>query len=112
MSQEQLGMKRISGIGFVAAFGLMTMSSSISSQSITTMNSIPNYHHEAYNYSLNDGTVCNSSMLSRQAVGDIVSMEKRFDFVQCHEKIKVNFEITKITKHISNFDFEEEYEEI
>ena len=51
-------------------------------------------------------------MLSRQAVGDIVSFEKRADFVQQHEKINVNLQITKITRHISSFEFEEEYGEI
>ncbi len=60
----------------------------------------------------NDNTMSNSSMLSRQAVGDIVSVEKKADFVQQHEKINVNLQITKITKHVSSFEFEEEYEEI
>lgn len=47
-------------------------------------------------------------MLSRQAVGDIVSVEKKTDFVQQHEKINVNLQITKITKHISSFEFKED----
>lgn len=75
MSQEQVGIKRIPGIGVVAAFGLLTMS-------------------------------------SRQAVGDIVSNEKKSDFVQQHEKINVNLQIAKITRYVSNFEYEEEYEEI
>lgn len=112
MPQEQMGLKRIPGIGVVAAFGLITMSSSIASHSLTTMNIQPDYYYEAFNYSLADNTVCNSSMLSKQAVGDIVSVEKKADFVQQHEKINVNLQIAKISKHISNFDFEEEFEEI
>ena len=112
MSQEQMGLKRIPGIGVVAAFGLLTMSSSIASQSLTTMNIRPDYYYEAYNYSLSDNTVCNSSLLSRQAVGDIISVDKKADSIQQHEKINVNLQITKISKHISNFDFEEEFEEI
>lgn len=111
MPQEQIGLKRIPGIGVVAAFGLITMSSSIASHSLTTLNVQPDYY-EAHYYSLADNTVCSSSMLSRQAVGDIVSMEKKAEFVQQHEKINVNLQITKIAKHISNFDFEEEFEEI
>lgn len=39
-------------------------------------------------------------------------MEKEIDFVQKHKKVKVNLQIIKITKHISNFYFDEEYEEI
>ena len=112
MPQEQMGLKRIPGIGVVAAFGLITMSSSIASQSLTTMNIHPDYYYEAHNYSLSDNTVCNSSLLSRQAVGDIISVDKKADSVQQHEKINVNLQITKISKHISNFDFEEEFEEI
>ena len=112
MPQEQIGLKRIPGIGVVAAFGLITMSSSILSQSLTTMNIQPDYYFEAHNYSLAENTVCNSSTLSRQAIGDIVSIGKKTDFVQQHEKINVNLQITKISKHTSNFDFEEEFEEI
>ncbi len=112
MSQEQVGIKKVPGIGIVAAFGLLTMSSSIASNSFTTMNVSPDCYYEVHNYINNDNTVCNSSMLSRQAVGDIVSFEKRADFVQQHEKINVNLQITKITRHISSFEFEEEYGEI
>lgn len=112
MSQEQNGIKRIQGIGVVAAFGLLTMSSSIASNSFITMNISPACNYEMHNYIYNGNTVCNSSMLSRQAVGDIISVEKKTDFVQQHKKINVNLEITKITKHVSSFEFEEEYEEI
>ena len=107
MLQEQGGIKRISGIGVVAAFGLLTMSSSFSNNSFTTLNVRPDYYYEAHNYINNDNTV-----LSRQAVGDIVSVEKKADFTQQHEKINVNLQITKITRYVSNFEFEEEYEEI
>ena len=31
------------------------------------------------------------------------------DFVQQHDRINVNLQITKIHKHVSNFEFEEEY---
>lgn len=111
MPQEQNGLKKISGIGVVAAFGLITMSSSIASQSLTTLNIRPDCY-EAHNYSLANNTVCNSSLLSRQAIGDIISVDKKADFVQQHEKINVNLQITKISRHISSFDFEEEFEEI
>lgn len=112
MPQEQIGLKRIPSIGIVAAFGLITLSSSIASHSFTTVNKRPDYYYEAHNYTLTDNTICTSSLLSRQAVGDIISIDKKADFVQQHEKINVNLQITKISKHISNFDFEEEFEEI
>lgn len=112
MPQEQNGIKIIQGFGVVAAFGLLTMSSNIACNSYTTMNIRPAYYYEGQNYINNNNTVCNSSILLKQAVGDIVSVEKKADFVQQHEKINVNLQITKITKHVSNFEFEEEYEEI
>lgn len=112
MPQEQNGIKIIQGIGVVAAFGFLPMSSSIAGNSSITMNTSPPYYYEAHSYINNDKNVCNSSMLSKQAIGDIVSVEKRADFVQQHEKINVNLQITKITKHVSSFEFEEEYEEI
>ncbi len=112
MPQEQNGIKIIQGFGVVAAFGLLTMSSNIACNSYTTMNIRPAYYYEGQNYINNNNTVCNSSILLKQAVGDIVSVEKKADFVQQHEKINVNLQITKITKHVSSFEFEEEYEEI
>lgn len=110
MPQEQWGLKKISSI--VAACGLLTMSSSNAIPSSTTIQTVPAYYCELHNYSLLDHAICNSSMLSKRAVGDIVSMEKKTEFVQQHEKTNVNLQIIKITKHVSNFDFEEEYEEI
>lgn len=112
MPQEQNGIKFIQGFGVVAAFGLVTMSSNIACNSYTTMNIRPAYYYEGQNYINNNNNVCNSSILLKQAVGDIVSVEKKADFVQQHEKINVNLQITKITKHVSSFEFEEEYEEI
>lgn len=112
MSQEQSGLGKISGLGVVAAFGLITMSSSLVDKSITTLSISPPFHYEKLGYFYGEETVYNSSMLSKQAIGDILSFDKGVDFVQKHEKIKVNLQITRISKHISNFDFEDEYEEI
>lgn len=61
---------------------------------------------------MDDYTVCNSSVFSREKAGDIVSIEKRSYFVQQHETININLQITKLTKHVSSFEFEEKYEEI
>ncbi len=107
MLKKQIGLKR-----FVATCGLITMSSSISSQSFTAMDMGSDYYYKTYNYSFTDKNICNSSMLSKQAIGDIPSFEKKADFVKKHENINVNLQITKISKHVSHFDFEEEFEEI
>lgn len=112
MPHEQNGLKKMSGIGVVAAFGLITMSSSITSQSLTTMDMKYGYYYEANNYLLTDNTICSSSELSKRAVGDIILNEKKMDFVSQRKKINVNLQVMKISKYVSNFDFEEEFEEI
>ncbi len=112
MLQEQSGLKRISGISVVAAFGLITMTSNISSQSLATLNTKPAYYYETHNYLLTDNTACNSSTLSQHAVGDIVLPDGKSDFVQQHDKVNVKLQISRIYRHLSNFEFEEEFEEI
>lgn len=112
MPQEQMSFMKISGFGVVAAFGLLTMSSNLSDASVTSMNIKPEYFCEAPGYFNGEETVYNSSMLFKQAIGDIVSLDRVSEFVQRHDKISVNLQITKITKHVSSFDFEDEYEEI
>ena len=111
MPQEQGGIRKISGIGVIAAFGLLTMSSRMTNSSSTT-GTTDAYCYESHNYINNENTVSNSSLLSKQAVGDIVSLEKSVEFVQQHKTVNTKLQIVKITKHVSNFDFDEEYEEI
>lgn len=112
MPHEQMSFMKISGLGVVAAFGLLTMSSNLSAVSLTSMNIKPAYFYESLGFFNGEETVCNSSMLSKQAIGDIVSFDRVSGFVQRHERINVNLQITRITKHVSSFDFEDEYEEI
>ncbi len=112
MPHEQMSFMKISGVGVVAAFGLLTMSSNSSDASVTSMDIKPGYFYEAPGYFIGEETVYNSSMLSKHAIGDIVLLDKASEFVQKHDRISVNLQITKITKHVSSFDFEDEYEEI
>ncbi len=112
MPQEQMSFMKYSGVGVVAAFGLLTMSSTLPDISVTSMSIKPDYFYEASANVFGEGTVCNSSMLSEKAVGDIVSFDRVSEFMQIHDKINVNLQITRITKHVSCFDFEDEYEEI
>lgn len=111
MRKEQVEPRRKSSIVFMAAFGMITMSSNINS-SFTTMNLQPSHYYEARNYLDSQDTVCHSSTLSKKVVGDIVSVGKSSDFIKHCEKIDVKLQITKITKYVSSFEFEEEYEEI
>ena len=112
MSQEQTNFKWISGVGVVAAFGLFTLSSNYPLKNIETMSVYPEYRYEASRFNCFENTVCNSSLFSSKAFGDIIVSENNNDFMQTHKKIHVNIKVQKIKKHVSSFDFEEEYEEI
>ena len=107
MPHEQTSFMKISGFGVVAMFGLLTMSSNLSDTSVTSMNIKPDFY-EAPGYFNGEETVYNSSMLSKQAIGDIVSFDRVSEFVQRHERISVNLQITRITKHVSSFEFADE----
>lgn len=106
MSHDQISFMKYSGVGVVAAFGVLTMSSSLPYVSVASMNPVSIFS-ETSGCFIGEETICNSSMLSNQAIGDIVS-----EYVKQLDKIKVNLQITKITKHLSHFDFEDEYEEL
>ena len=46
-------------------------------------------------------------------MGDIVSVnEEKSAYEVKHEKLNVTLNIEKVTKYVSHFEFEEEYEEI
>ena len=106
MSQRQIGINKKSSISIVAVFGLLTMSSSVVSNSCANLNINKDYLS-------NENNLCNSSILSKQVIGDIVSAnEEKADYEVKHEKINVTLNIEKVTKHVSHFEFEEEYEEI
>ena len=112
MPQEQIGLKRISEFGFMAAFGLITMSSSITDNLSITTNKKPINFSNSPVYVYNEQSLFNSSMLSEKAIGDIILHDNVSSVEHTQKSINVNLHITKIRKHISHFDFEEEFEEI
>jgi len=113
MVQKQINSHLISNIGIFAAFGVLTMSSSFTATSNSTLNSsVSLFFESAYTYN-NTGDLCSSLMQKSNQMGDIlVASNLNEEFVQEHKKINVNLQITKINKHVSNFDFDDEYEEI
>ena len=111
MAQDQSSIKRLSGVGIVATFGFVTLSSGIN-HSITSTAMGPDYRYEAQGFFNSEDPLCNSSMLSKQSVGDIVLPSEKEEVFKEHEKIDVVLKITKISKHVSSFDFEDDYEEI
>ena len=55
-----------------------------------------------------------SSSLGEQAGGDILINQNDIsdNYLIRHKRRSVQLQITKVSKHVSKFDFEEEYEEI
>ena len=110
MRQDQSGLKRLSDVGIVFAFGLITMSSNIANSSIAT-NTVPNYtNYSCLSYS--DETVCNSALLTSSAIGDIVTFDNDRSLEHRRRKITANMYVTKVVKHTSFFDFDDVYEEL
>ena len=113
MQQNHNNIKSVSGFVVVAAFGLLTLSSSFADHSSSTAYITPYTYIQNRNaLDKTEMDICLSSALSNRAVGDIVKTEYEDGMIQQHKKLAVNLTIVKMERHISNFDFEEEFEEI
>ena len=110
-------MSKMSGLGLsvLTVFSVASLSSSNVIGGSITSNIINPYYYESVSI-INDGKgeLCLSSDLNEQVVGDILKDKvDAFDnYLPRREKRTVQMQITKITKHVSKFDFEEVYEEI
>ena len=116
MLQEAYDKKRISGIG--VGVGMVTFLSSASMSSELYANSQTVGINSAYVYEgisfVNDkeGDMCISSLSSNMLRGDIVDNTEKLAFKQKRERKAVEIQVTHVSKHISRFDFEDEYEEM
>ena len=63
---------------------------------------------------INDFRLCSSPKLNEYATGNILSMRNDMEenFFAQHTRQTVQLQITSISRHISKFDFDEEYEEL
>ena len=109
-------MNKMSGLGLsvLTVFSVASLSSNVVGGSITS-NVINPYYYESVSV-INDGSgeLCLSSGLSEQVVGDILTDKNDVsdNYLLRRERKNVQLKITNITKHVSKFDFEEDYEEI
>ena len=99
--------------------GVLTITSIASLSNPTTFDLTTSgsrqYSYEAISYiDMEQGDLCVSSELSDFAIGDRVLENENPELfvVNKHKTIEVKLRITEIKKHVSNFDFDEEYEEI
>lgn len=108
-------MKKMSGLrlSVLTVLGVTSLSSNVVGS--YTSNVANSYCYEAVSV-INDecGELCLSSNLSEQVVGDVWSNRSSIEenYWIKHEKKAVQLQITNISKHVSKFDFEEEYEEL
>lgn len=114
MLPETYYKKKLSGIGIgvVTFLSLASMSSNAYSSSVT-MGTNNEYVYEGISFvNDNEGDMCVSSVSSDMFKGDIVRDSEISDFMQKRERKAIEIQITRVSKHISKFDFEDEYEEI
>ena len=116
MLQEAYDKKKLSsigiGVGVVTFLSLASMSSNMCNNSIT-MGTNGEYIYEGISYvNDNEGDMCISSEMSNMFRGDVVKNSDIIDFVHRREKKIIEIHVTRVSKHISTFDFEDEYEEI
>lgn len=109
-------MNKVSGLGLsvLTVFSVASLSSNIVGGSITSNVVNPCFYESVSVISDGCGELCLSSNLSDQVTGDVVTDRNDVidNYLLRHGKKKVQLQITSITKHVSRFDFEEDYEEI
>lgn len=112
--QDTYNVKKVS-VGVITFLSLATVStSSIHGTSSLTSGMPDTYSYDsAYVINDNQGEFCLSSSLSDQTTGDIILAPENNDLIPIsHNSMSAKLYIKEVQKHISNFDFEDEYEEI
>ena len=99
-------------IGAVTVLGVASM---FQSGIIDFSSNIPSAFYYDSASTLNDcnGLVSSSSELQNNTTGDIIiKTNQMVDMLGYRKKIDIRLRINEVRKHISHFDFEEEYDEI
>lgn len=107
--------KKVSDLGVkvVTFVSIATMSTIMPLGSMTSTLNQPYAYEGVSLYNDNEGDICSSFGCSDGLNGDIIANENvETDFVSSHEKINVKINVIQVKNHVSNFDFEDEYEEI
>lgn len=100
-------------VGVITFLSLATASTSIHNTSLTSGMSDMYSYESAYVINDNQGAVCLSSSLSDQTTGDIILAAENNDLIPItHNSMSAKLYIKEVKKHISRFDFEDEYEEM
>ncbi len=115
MVQDTYNVKKVSGLGIkvMTFLSIATISSNTFGESVT-LSSNKQYSYEAISvFNDSKGELCTSSPMPEYFCGEIMADNDDFGKVNIQrEKRRVQLQITKIRKHVSHFEFEEEFEEI
>jgi hypothetical protein len=113
MSLELNGLQILKNVGLVAAYGVLTFSSQSSSEfNGSSLNMpVPIIYEPLYTYIYDGNDLSSTLMKNGNQMGDIIDDNNK-EFTTDGKKVNVTLKITKISKHISSFDFEDEYEEM
>lgn len=115
MHQSAYIIRKPIGIGVMTALGVVSLASNTAQFSNTDLTSSQNqpFAYEGVSFFGDyDGELCASSKLSEEVRGDVVISQRNFGRYANHEKIAVQLQILQVRKHVSQFDFEEGYEEM
>lgn len=112
MQLQSYGIKKISGlsVGVMTFLSIASVSSNVLNSSVTAGINSPYVYEGLSLVNDNEGVMCISSFSSMNEL--MMRSSEVVDFYVSRHKKKVELQITKTRKHISKFDFEEEYEEI
>ena len=112
MLQKAYDKKILTGIGVVTFLSLASMSSNIPGNSVT-IGTNNEYGYEGISFVKDkEGDMCISSAITNISIGDVAINPEIMDFMQKRERNSIEIQVTHIRKHVSKFDFQDEYEEI
>ena len=115
MQQSAYTIKNPIGIGVMTALSVVSLASNTAQFSHANLTSSQNqtFVYESVSF-FGDygGELCASSQLSKEVRGDVMISQKDFKRYANHEKITAQLQILEVRKHISQFEFDEDYEEM
>lgn len=115
MNYQTYNAKKISsfGVKMITFASIATMSSITPTGNVTTSLNKAYVYEGVSLYNDKEGDICSSFGHSEGFNGDVVASGNMEDeIIPVHEKVNVKLKVLRVKNHVSEFDFEEEYEEI
>lgn len=115
MQQSAYIIKNPIGVGVMTALSVVSLASTTTQFSYANFTSSQNqsFVYEGISpFGDYGGELCVSSKLSEEVRGGVMVSQNGAKHYENHEKISVQLQILQVRRHVSQFDFDEDYEEI